>query len=123
MKVKEIKNHQLDGTSQTLLIEYKTFCLKSIFHPGKVLQAKIELSFIKVHYRIHKQSQLSFHAVVGLWRAMLNKTFVDINYFYPEVVRELHVCHQLTFTHNQKILPGNSKMFAIEVKLAISFQT
>lgn len=73
MKVEGVEYGRLHGVHQQFAIESVPGLREPVVYPSEVAFAYELLFSIKIHYRILKQRHLSFHAVIGLRSAKLDK--------------------------------------------------
>ncbi len=54
---------------------------------------------------------------------MLNKTGINIDNHYPEIIRNAHILHKTAFAYYHQVMSVEEKMLSVEVKFHASFKT
>ena len=122
VEVKEVQYHHLHGTDQHVAVKVMLHVRHTRGQQVEVAAAARLLPGIEPHHRIQEQGQLTFHAIVALRGAQLDKARRDIHHPYPEVRRGTNALYQLPFAHNHQVARPKLKLLAVEHKTATALR-
>ena len=119
VEVEEVDNHALDGVDHRLAVEVVVREREPPLDVVEVEGAHLLLLGVEPHDGIVEQGQMTFHAIVALWRTHLDKLLRDINGIDFKIMALHDIPRQIAAGENQAVARLEAKCLVVEIKIAV----
>ena len=119
VEVEEVDNHALYGVDHRLAVEVVVRERQPSLDVVEVEGAHLLLLGVEPHDGVVEQSQVTFHAVVALWRTHLDELLRDINGIDFKILALHDVPSQITTRENQAVACLEAKRLVVKLEIAM----